>query len=195
MKSMMKTLGRCVVVALVSLSAACGQSGTSTSTTAPSTTAPPSAVEAFSGTLQPAGTNLHSFTVKETGYVEITLLGVVPQLVTGPSAPITVGLGIGTPNPATCPRCRWPAAYGHAGATRILRLLSGIGSNDTSGPRVPDQLRRRRSHPAGELHGDCRALVAAVFTTAHYDGTKRHEGHEGFRSKRTSCIFVRFVAS
>ena len=101
MKSMMKTLGRCVVVALVSLSAACGQSGTSTSTTAPSTTAPPSAVEAFSGTLQPTGTNLHRFTVKETGYVEITLLGVVPQLVAGPSAPITVGLGIGTPNPAT----------------------------------------------------------------------------------------------
>ena len=101
MKSMMKTLGRCVVVALVSLSAACGQSGTSTSTTAPSTTAPPSAVEAFSGTLQPTGTNRHSFTVKETGYVEITLLGVVPQLVAGPSAPITVGLGIGTPNPAT----------------------------------------------------------------------------------------------
>src|SRR5439155_8221466 len=39
-------------------------------------------------------------------------------------------------------------------------------------PRLPDRLRRRRSHPAGELHGDCRTLVAAVFTTAHYDGTK-----------------------
>ena len=42
----------------------------------------------------PTATNLHQFTVKETGYVEITLLGVVPQLVAGPSAPITVGLGI-----------------------------------------------------------------------------------------------------
>ena len=98
MKDMMKALSRCVVTALVFLAAACGQSDTSTSTTAPSTTAPPSAVEAFSGTLQPTATNLHQFTVKETGYVEITLLGVVPQLAVGPSAPITVGLGIGTPS-------------------------------------------------------------------------------------------------
>jgi len=94
----MKVLSRYFVAALVLLIAACGQSDTSTSTTEPSTTAPPSSVEAFSGTLQPTGTNLHSFTVRETGYVEITLIGVVPQLGTGPSAPITLGLGIGTPS-------------------------------------------------------------------------------------------------
>jgi hypothetical protein len=98
MKNMMKVLSRFLVAALVSLASACGQSDTSTSPTGPSTTAPPSAVEAFSGTLQPAGTNLHAFTVKETGYVEITLIGVVPQLAAGPSAPIIVGLGIGTPS-------------------------------------------------------------------------------------------------
>src|SRR2546425_2156755 len=95
---MMKVLSRYFVAALVLLTAACGQSDTSTSTTEPSTTAPPSSVEAFSGTLQPTGTNLHSFTVRETGYVEITLIGVVPQLGAGPSAPITLGLGIGTPS-------------------------------------------------------------------------------------------------
>ena len=97
----MKVLSRSVVVALILLTAACAQSDSSTSTTEPSTTAPPSAVEAFSGTLQPAGTNLHTFTVKETGYVEITLIGVVPQLGAGPSAPITLGLGIGTPDTFT----------------------------------------------------------------------------------------------
>ena len=95
---MMKVRSRSVVVALILLTAACSQSDTSTSTTEPSTTAPPSAVESFSGTLQPAGTNLHTFTVKETGYVEITLIGVVPQLGSEPSAPITLGLGIGTPD-------------------------------------------------------------------------------------------------
>jgi hypothetical protein len=94
----MTVRSRYVVVALVLLTAACGQSDTSTIPTEPSTTAPPSAVEAFSSTLQPAGTNLHTFTVKETGYVEITLIGVVPQLGAGPSAPITLGLGIGTPS-------------------------------------------------------------------------------------------------
>jgi hypothetical protein len=100
-EDMTKALRRFVVAALVLLTSACGQSDTSTTPTEPSTTTPPSAVEAFSGTLQPAGTNLHTFTVAKTGYVEITLIGVVPQLVAGPSAPITVGLGIGTPNPGT----------------------------------------------------------------------------------------------
>jgi hypothetical protein len=94
----MTVRSRYVVVALVLLTAACGQSDTSTIPTEPSTTAPPSAVEAFSSTLQPAGTNLHTFTVKETGYVEITLIGVVPQLGAEPSAPITLGLGVGTPS-------------------------------------------------------------------------------------------------
>jgi hypothetical protein len=101
-KDMMKVLSRCVG-ALVLLTAACSQSDTSTSTTAPSTTALPSAVEAFSGTLQPQSINLHPFTVAQTGYVEVTLIGVVPQLVAGPSAPVTLGLGIGTPSGAgTC---------------------------------------------------------------------------------------------
>jgi hypothetical protein len=94
----MKALSRYVVVPLVLLTAACGQSDTSTVPTEPTTTAPPSAVDAFSGTLQPTGTNLHTFTVAKTGYVEITLIGVVPQLVPGPSSPIVVGLGIGTPS-------------------------------------------------------------------------------------------------
>jgi hypothetical protein len=100
-KDMVKVLSQSVA-ALALLTAACGQSDTSTSTTAPSTPAPPAAVQVFSGTLQPQGTNLHSFTVAQTGYVEITLIGVVPQLVAGPSAPVTVGLGIGTPSGGTC---------------------------------------------------------------------------------------------
>ena len=96
-KDMMKVLSRCVA-ALVLLTAACSGSDTSTSTTAPSASALPAAVEAFSGTLQPQGTNLHTFTVAQTGYVEVTLIGVVPQFAAGPSAPVTVGLGIGTPS-------------------------------------------------------------------------------------------------
>src|SRR3954471_12053634 len=96
-KDTMKVISRCAVIGLVLLAAACGDSNITPVPVAPDLT-PPAAVESFSGTLQPQGISLHTFTLAQTGNVQVTLLGVVPQLITGSSAPITVGLGIGTPS-------------------------------------------------------------------------------------------------
>jgi len=93
----MKGISRCAVLGLVLLAAACSDSKITGIPVAPDLT-PPGALESFSGTLEPQGISLHTFTVAQTGNVQVTLIGVVPQLVPGPSAPITVGLGIGTPS-------------------------------------------------------------------------------------------------
>jgi hypothetical protein len=101
-KNTMKVISRCVAMLLALTAAACNQSGTSATPAEPSP-ASPAAVESFSGTLQPQGTNYHTFTVAQTGYVEVTLIGVVPQLVPGATPPLTIGVGIGTPSGAgTC---------------------------------------------------------------------------------------------
>jgi hypothetical protein len=84
----MKALSRYVVVFAV-LAAGCGGSVVQPTPVEPG---PPTALEAFSGTLQPQGTNVYSFNVAKAGYVEVTLLAI------GPAATTTVGLGIGMPN-------------------------------------------------------------------------------------------------
>ena len=93
----MKVISRCAVMGLVLLAAACSDSKHHPN---PCRAGPDAAwaLESFSGTLEPQGISLHTFTVAQTGNVQVTLIGVVPQLVPGPSAPITVGLGIGTPS-------------------------------------------------------------------------------------------------
>ena len=55
----------------------------------------PVRLTSVSGTLQPQGVNTHDFSVTTAGEVEVTLLGVALVGVT-PSAPVTVGLGIGS---------------------------------------------------------------------------------------------------
>src|SRR5438477_10722579 len=85
--NMIKVLSRSVV-ALALLTAACTQSQPTT-IVQPTPSTPPITVEAFSGTLQPQGTTLHTFNVAQTGYVEVTLIGIAPQLVAGPAAPVT----------------------------------------------------------------------------------------------------------
>ena len=77
-------------MALTVLCAGCDQAGSSASAELPRPTEVPSQVFPFSGTLQPGGTNAHSFTVSQSGYVEVTLLGL------GAPSSTTVGLGIGT---------------------------------------------------------------------------------------------------
>ena len=83
----MKTLSRSVVVLLL-LTAGCSQPETSVPAPAPS---PPAVLVSVSGTLQPQGTNAYQFTLRQTGYVEVTLIGI------GPPPTVAVGLGIGTP--------------------------------------------------------------------------------------------------
>ena len=71
------------------LTAGCSQPETSVPIPAPS---PPVALVPLTGTLQPQGTNTYQFTLAQTGYVEVTLIGI------GPPPTVTVGLGIGAPS-------------------------------------------------------------------------------------------------
>src|SRR4051812_28713343 len=77
-----------LALATVLFLASCADVGTTTPLPVPST--PPATLVSFNGTLQPRGTDTYLFTVRETGYVEATLLGLA-----APSS-TTVGLGIGT---------------------------------------------------------------------------------------------------
>lgn len=85
----MRTLFCHGVVVLSLLTAACSQSETSIPIPEPS---PPSVLVPLTGTLQPQGTNTYQFNLAQTGYVEVTLIGI------GPPPTVTVGLGIGTPS-------------------------------------------------------------------------------------------------
>ena len=82
----MKALSRCVMV-LAWLTAACSEPLANLTPVAPG---PPTVIESFNGTLQPQGTDFHTFSVAQAGYVEVTLIAI------GPPPTAAVGLGIGT---------------------------------------------------------------------------------------------------
>jgi hypothetical protein len=85
---MRQSLLAIVVVTCIGLSAACDNSGGG-STTAPSSG--PLTTESFSGTIQPTSSDSHTFTVAQTGEIDVTLTSV------GPPPTIFIGLAIGTP--------------------------------------------------------------------------------------------------
>src|SRR4051812_34534000 len=72
------------------MAAACG--GSTTAPTVVTTPAATVSTETFTGTVQPAGTNVHTFTVTTPGTVSVTMTAA------GPPPTITMGLGIGNPN-------------------------------------------------------------------------------------------------
>jgi len=78
-------------IALMLTVAACG--GGSSSTTPPSAAV---TTETFSGTVAIGGKDFHSFTVKQTGEVDLTLTAA------GPPPTISMGLGVGTMNGSAC---------------------------------------------------------------------------------------------
>jgi hypothetical protein len=91
---------RLLVVAIgsvaISLSVACDNSGGSSAVTAPTA---PSTTETFTGTVNPQGSDSHTFTVTATGELDVTLTAA------GPPSTISVGLGLGTPSttdPTVC---------------------------------------------------------------------------------------------
>ena len=83
----MKALSGSIVV-LFLLTVGCSQPETSVPLPAPS---PPAVLVPLTGTLQPQGTNTYQFTLAQTGYVEVTLIGI------GPPPTVRVELGIGAP--------------------------------------------------------------------------------------------------
>ena len=76
------------MLAGAALTVACDNSGGSSTTTA---TALPLTVETFSGSVDPQGSAFHTFTVAQTGEVDVGLTSV------GPPVTIFMGLGIGAP--------------------------------------------------------------------------------------------------
>jgi len=84
-----------LLVLAATLAAACS-SDTDTSTIAPTLPTAPSQTETFTGTLVAQGSNLHAFTVAQTGPLTVTLTAV------GPPPTIFVGLGVGTPAGTSC---------------------------------------------------------------------------------------------
>jgi len=84
----MKRLALFVVVAFT---AACGGSSTSPTTVSSNSTV---TTETFTGTVQPLGTNVHTFTVTTPGSVTVTMTAA------GPPPTISMGLGVGNPNSA-----------------------------------------------------------------------------------------------
>jgi len=84
---------RYVSFVLLPLALLVGGCGSSASSTTPSST---HAVETFTGTLQPLGTDVHDFTQGISGEVTITLTSA------GPQAGISLGMGFGLPNGAAC---------------------------------------------------------------------------------------------
>jgi hypothetical protein len=83
------------VLACIALSVACDNSGDSSSTP---TTPVMLVTDTFTGTVQPAGSDSHNFSVSQAGEVDVTLTAA------GPPPTIFMGLGLGTPG-ATSGTC------------------------------------------------------------------------------------------
>ena len=79
-----------LLLPLTLLAAGCGDNNANT------TTPTAHAVQTFNGTLQPAGTDMYTFTTSITGVITVTLTNA------GPPAGLTLGMGIGTPNGSVC---------------------------------------------------------------------------------------------
>jgi hypothetical protein len=69
--------------------AACGGSSNTSNVVAPSATV---TTETFTGTVQPQGFKIHTFTVATPGQVTVTMTAA------GPPATISMGLGVGNPD-------------------------------------------------------------------------------------------------
>jgi hypothetical protein len=103
------------VLVCVALSAACDNSGDSSTTTSP--TAVLLTTETYTGTVQPGGSDSHNFTVSQQGEVDVTLTAV------GPPATIFMGLGLGTP--------------GATAGTCTLQASVSIATQASSTPQLP----------------------------------------------------------
>lgn len=106
----------------------CGETPTSpttttTTTTTEATTASPVFTEDWIDTLAVGGERFYSFTVTQTGTVNVSLTSVSGQFVPGT---VTVGLGLGTPMAETC------------GTTSSISTQAGTGPQltGTYGPGV-----------------------------------------------------------
>jgi hypothetical protein len=86
---------RLALIGAAAMAVACGGS-----TSSPSVVTTPAATvttETFTGTVQVAGQNVHTFTVTTPGTISITMTSA------GPPSTITMGLGLGNPSAAgTC---------------------------------------------------------------------------------------------
>src|SRR5882724_701169 len=84
--------GSVPIALLMTLATAACNNGSSTTTTA--STLP--TTETFSGTVGVGSSDFHSFTVAQSGTVNVTLN------TAGPPSTIFMGLGLGTPSSSTC---------------------------------------------------------------------------------------------
>jgi hypothetical protein len=91
-------LGLAVLIATLGAASAC-TSGDSSAATLPTTPSPALTTESFSGTVAVLGNDVHTFTINQTGEVDITLTG------TAPLTTISMGLAIGNPPAANSPVC------------------------------------------------------------------------------------------
>ncbi len=80
---------RTLLLLSIVMVAACDDAGTSTEITRPDT--PPASLVSFSGTLKLLATDTYLFSVAQSGYVEVTLVGLAAP------AGTQVSLAIGTP--------------------------------------------------------------------------------------------------
>ena len=90
-----------IAVGLALVVCACGNSTTapSSSSTTTTTSTTPAVTESWTGTVPVGGAAFYSFSISQSGTVQLTL-----QSVSGQDVPptVTLGLGIGTPDGTSC---------------------------------------------------------------------------------------------
>ena len=103
-------------LALALTAAGCQKSSTtSTTVTTPTPTTPVAlTTQTFSGTVLVGGSDFHTFTVAQTGEVDVTLTSA------GPPSTIIMGLGVGTVSDSTCTPTAGATVNTPAGATPQL---------------------------------------------------------------------------
>ena len=93
---------RLLLAALLLTSAACGGGNESTTSTEPSVILGPQ-TQLFEGTIEPGGSAFYSFTVTQTGNVNVMLASVsTSSAPSGTSPALSLGIGLGTPLGTDC---------------------------------------------------------------------------------------------
>lgn len=129
-------------VALLAGTAGCNNNSSATAATTPTVTR---TTDTFTGTVQIAGSDFHSFPVATTGQIDVTLTAA------GPPSTIVMGVSVGTPTDVKCTALAGASVNVSAGAPGPSGLVSAgtlcVDVHDVGNQSAPVSYTVTVTHP------------------------------------------------
>ena len=120
----MTSIRMIAIAALLAAASACG--GSSAATPASPTVTVGPTTELFEGTLAPRGASFFSFTVTQTGDVDVMLASITTSTAPSATTQVFVGLGVGTPVASDCSTTKVIQATAALTSPLVVNMTPGI---------------------------------------------------------------------